>query len=140
MGQPLSTSLERRIGLAGAAFGIAASIVPIWQFLSPPPPPPPPPGPARINVYGEPNCHGYDATFSSSQPNLKEVKGHGFGGTGNWENEINSVRVVSGAWVLYKDIDFGGKYTPELHQPGCRNLSDFGIDRDAISSIRLVHQ
>lgn len=66
-------------------------------------------------------------SFYTNIVDLRIVKGRGFLGTGNWDKEIQSFKVIAGHWQFCEGYHLT-KPWPALLKPGdAGNLPDFGI-------------
>ena len=87
--------------------------------------------------FGGLHTHLFESTADFTQIALGGV-GSGIGG--DWNDKTSSFVIVSGEWEFFKDVNFqfqqGGILGPGLYS----FTQNFGIDNDALSSVRLVSQ
>lgn len=84
---------------------------------------------AEIMLYSGRNFSGFSMRLTKSTRNL-----------GNFDNQANSVRVVSGTWILYYEPNYGVTASrPSLTLPpgNYPNLNDAGFFGYQLSSVRL---
>ena len=63
------------------------------------PPPAAAAGQCEISIFSEPDFRGSVATVNTEQANLAQS---------GWQNEIASIKVVSGTWDIFSDVEFVG--------------------------------
>jgi Beta/Gamma crystallin len=95
---------------------------------------------AELIIYIDANFGGLHTHLFESTPDFTQLAlgGVGSGINGNWNDRVSSFVIVSGHWTFFKDIHFsfqqGGILGPGLYS----FVQNFGIDNDALSSVRLV--
>jgi hypothetical protein len=57
--------------------------------------------------------------------------------SGDWNDKVSSIVIVSGKWQFYKDVNFSGAEGPVLG-PGLHPVLPTGITNDSISSAKAV--
>lgn len=84
---------------------------------------------AEMIVYVDSNFQGSSGTFNQDLPNIGNF----------WNDQITSVRVVSGVWQVFADTNYQGRNItlPPGDYPNLA-ISPGGIDNDSISSVRIV--
>lgn len=96
----------------------------------------------QIILYVDISFGGLHTHLFESTPDLGQLAlgGVGSGITGNWNNIVSSFVIVSGKWKFFRDPNYQGLMGIEpSFGPGVYAwVLDWGIDNDAISSIRLV--
>jgi hypothetical protein len=86
----------------------------------------------EIILYDNRSLGGRSLTLHGSAPDLDQY---------NWDNDVDSIRVISGTWEIYRDDNYGhhngpsfvlspGDYPDISHNPG--------FPRNRMSSVRLV--
>lgn len=91
--------------------------------------PAPAPNRGQIVVYADADCGGASSQFFDNVPDLGPL---------SWNDKISSIAVVSGKWQCCKNAGFQFLMGPVLTPGVYRNLSQYGIDNDSISSIMCV--
>ena len=94
------------------------------------------PVPAMLVVYTSPHFEGYSKIFRGSVDDLRNEHGRAFYGLGNWNDEIQSFRIVSGRWVFYEGLAYAGAATRAFGPGNYGDERAHGIPPAWISSIR----
>jgi len=98
---------------------------------------------AEIILYVDANfggfhTHLFESTADFTKLAIVGVNIDGVPNKDNWNDKVSSFVIVSGHWQFFKDINFqfqqGGTLGPGLYS----FVQNFGIDNDALSSVRLV--
>jgi hypothetical protein len=95
---------------------------------------------AELIIYIDANFGGLHTHLFESTSDFTQLAlgGVGSGINGNWNDRTSSFVIISGHWTFFKDINFsfqqGGILGPGLYS----FVQNFGIDNDALSSVRLV--
>jgi hypothetical protein len=93
---------------------------------------------ASIEIYDEISFGGRKATLSESEGDLRNIS-HGFGQLGNWNDEIQSFKVISGTWRLFEHTGFGGLGTqPFKAGASIANCQDAGFPNKWVSSVQKI--
>ena len=85
-----------------------------------------------IILYDFEDFDGRSLTLNESAPDLDDY---------NWDNDVESLRILSGTWEIYRDDDYGSRNGPSfVLSPG--DYPDIaqnpGFPGDRMSSVRLV--
>lgn len=99
---------------------------------------------AEIILYVDANFGGLHTHLFQSTADFTQLAlgGVGSGIGGNWNDIVSSFVIRSGVWQFFKDINFQFQQgSPQGLGPGLYAfVQDFGIDNDALSSVRLVRE
>jgi hypothetical protein len=88
---------------------------------------------AECVIYTDENFTGESLQVFDNIPNLTNHR-HGFGGAGNWNDEISSIVVHSGTFRFFEHVDFGGAYK-DLGPGRYPSSVYIGLTDNTISSI-----
>jgi hypothetical protein len=95
---------------------------------------------AELIIYVDENFSGLHTHLFESTSDFTHLAlgGAGSGINGNWNDKTSSFVIISGQWTFFKDVNFQFQQGKVLG-PGLYSwVQDFGIDNDAISSVRVV--
>ena len=94
-------------------------------------------GRATVTVYDDPDFRGHSAVFTSSMPDLGQVRLE----SKSWSDRIQSIRLFGRTnAVLYRDIGFGGaRFVVNRDIPDLAQVSGYGFRNwnRQISSVRI---
>jgi hypothetical protein len=104
---------------------------------------------AQIILYVDANFGGLHTHFWGNESDFTRLALFGVGaGNGDWNDKVSSFVIVSGYWQFFKDINFQTQQGKGNNAPGKPAgtfgpgeyswVQDWGIDNDAISSIKLI--
>jgi hypothetical protein len=105
---------------------------------------------AEIILYVDANFGGLHTHFwgSVAQFTQMELFGTGVSGSGNWNDKVSSFVIQSGYWQFFKDEQFQTQQGKGNNASGLASgtfgpgeyswVQDWGIDNDALSSIKLI--
>ncbi|WP_158258271.1 beta/gamma crystallin-related protein [Rhodopila globiformis] len=85
--------------------------------------------------FGGLHTHVFDSTADFTKLALGGV---GTNVNGTWNDVLSSFVIVSGHWAFFKDINFQFQQGEVLGPGRYSFVQNFGIDNDAVSSVRLV--
>jgi hypothetical protein len=66
----------------------------------------------RIRFFNQVNCGGYWEDLTGNWPDLRKLKNDKLG---NWNDEIQSVKIYSGRWRFFEHVGFKGASTTLEH-------------------------
>ena len=95
---------------------------------------------AELILYVDANFGGLHTHIFESTADFTQLAlgGVGSGVNGTWNDIVSSFVIQSGHWAFFKDINFQTQQG-EVLGPGLYSfVQNFGIDNDALSSVRLV--
>lgn len=86
---------------------------------------------AEVILYDLVNFQGEHRTLTNSEPSLTAL---------GFDNDVESIRVVSGTWSFHRDDDFQNDHGPpiELGPGDYPDIQQLGFPQDKMSSVRLV--
>jgi len=91
---------------------------------------------ATLEIYSEINFGGHKSNVGETKGDLRDFAKPG---GGNWNDEIQSFKAISGRWRFFEHVGFGGLGTKEFHPPDAiNNCQDAGFPNKWISSIQLL--
>jgi hypothetical protein len=105
---------------------------------------------AEIILYVDENFGGLHTHLWGNTARFTQVAlfGTGVSGNGSWNDVVSSFVIQSGYWQFFKDENFETQQGKGNNAPGLPAgtfgpgeyswVQDWGIDNDALSSIRLV--
>lgn len=82
---------------------------------------------AEVTVYELLNFGGESFDATGDQPNVGA----------QWNEKISSIKVKSGTWRFYEDINYGGRYW-DLRPGEYSSVGSVGIPDDSISSFKQI--
>ncbi len=88
-------------------------------------------GAAEIILYGRTNFQGQSVPLTQSAQDLRDY---------NFDNDLESFRVISGTWRIFRDANYQSNSGPSLTVgPGSYpNIEDLERPRNRMSSVRLI--
>ena len=88
-------------------------------------------GAAEIILYDYFDFQGPSVTLNQSAPDLRDY---------NFDNDLESFKVISGTWRIHRDANYQDNSGPSLTVgPGdYPNIEDLGYPQDRMSSVRLI--
>ena len=120
-GQGVATAGTREAGIRIALIAAALILFGIGEAAA-----------QEIILYDSRSFGGRSLTLNGSAPDLDAY---------NWDNDVDSIRVVSGNWEIYRDDNYGHHNGPSfVLSPGdYPDISQIpGFPRNRMSSVRLV--
>ncbi len=98
--------------------------------------------------FGGLHTHIFENTANNGNSDFTRLAlgGVGSGINGNWNDKVSSFIIVSGTWEFFKDVGYAnqqgigspgknaGQFGPGLYS----FVADWGIDNDALSSVKCV--
>jgi hypothetical protein len=87
--------------------------------------------------FGGLHTHLFDTTPDFTQLSLTGVN-TGLPDGVSWNDQVSSFVILSGTWQFFVDVDFGRQQGGDLGPGSYSWIEDYGMDNDAISSVKLI--
>ncbi|WP_158814472.1 beta/gamma crystallin-related protein [Methylocapsa sp. S129] len=90
---------------------------------------------AQCTIFWDENFSGNAYVINNSIPDFRNMSGE-FPGQ-NWNDETSSIKVASGTWRFFADINYQGA-SKDLGPGEYRSTTSVGIVDNTISSVQLI--